>query len=487
MNRRTLFFIAVVLVVNCCCHEEFSHENVARVGIIGAGGGGSACAYWLRKLGGVQLDIEVFEKEPVAGGRVNSATISGETMELGGAVYHIANRLFADLVKEGGFEVYNPASEPSFTTNETISKDVRLGVWNGKEITFVSKSNYLLNLLLGFWRYGFGQINISQKTSKLLDDFVKVYPMMYDNSTVFHTVEELVDALQFRDLVHISMEDYFKQEQVCGWGPYCEEIVTGLTRVNYGQSMKLNALVGMIALAGSTSDIRSVRGGNYQVMEYAVRTANALLHYRSRVTKVIRDPTTKRYSIEYIDEMSDVRTVKDFDYVVIATPLDLSGIQFEGFDLPRDMNLPKYQVTHVSFVVGDADLEEYFHLPPGSDQPQGIITTESPDVEFSSLFLRSTQNAAGEKRKLYKVFSQKPLSSDQLDNLFANRTSTFQTQFHAYPVLDPIKRGSSMPKIDIFKGQIFYVNALESVFSTIETEMISGMNVAKLIINSINK
>ena len=57
----------------------------------------------------------------------------------------------------------------------------------------------------------------------------------------------------------------------------------------------------------------------------------------------------------------------------------------------------------------------------------------------------------------------------------------YQTEFYAYPVLDPLPAGVRFPPLILDDSNVFYVNAMESAFSTIETEMISGRNIAKLV------
>ena len=335
-----LFFVCFVFVsADISDSDALLHENVPRVAIVGAGAGGCSAAYFLRKFGGNEMDIEVFERTAVAGGRVRSMLISGEYTELGGSIYHKENRIFSDLVRLGKFETFDPihghtdpkAKPPVGFTQENH----KLGVWNGKEFVFQENDSYWMNLISGLWRYGLDAKYVNSEADRILYKFLKVYNLLEHQT--FRSVEELLQALDLYDLTKLSLEEHLFKNQMCGYnnGTYCHEIVTGLTRVNYGQSMNLNALVGLIALVGSSDDIVGVVGGNYKVLEYALWRARALVHYNSPVTKITKDTVNGvKYTITYEDEDNNVQTSEGFDKIIIATPLEFASIEFEGFSLP---------------------------------------------------------------------------------------------------------------------------------------------------------
>ena len=71
--------------------------------------------------------------------------------------------------------------------------------------------------------------------------------------------------------------------------------------------------------------------------------------------------------------------------------------------------------------------------------------------------------------------------------ILLDRTTTYQTQFYAYPVLHPVPVDKKFPSILLDEDNVLYVNAMETAFSTIETEMISGKNIARIIAESLKK
>ena len=72
--------------------------------IIGAGIGGTTCAYFLRQLFGPDdddLDLTIFEMGPV-GGRLANIEMGGWEFECGGSIIHPANKLMKELTQVAG-------------------------------------------------------------------------------------------------------------------------------------------------------------------------------------------------------------------------------------------------------------------------------------------------------------------------------------------------------------------------------------------------
>ena len=65
------------------------------------------------------------------------------------------------------------------------------------------------------------------------------------------------------ELTQISLEAEMTKQSMSK--KLMDEIMTSVNRVNYGQDCQLNALAGMIGLAGAGSDLRIVRGGFQRV------------------------------------------------------------------------------------------------------------------------------------------------------------------------------------------------------------------------------
>jgi len=479
----------VVLASTTDNHNLFGHNP--RIAIVGAGAGGSSTALHLRECLGAEADIEVFERASKAGGRVQSLEFGTSHNEVGGAVYHVKNKIFADLVQQGKYRTFVPLqehTEPSVTAQDlsTMASDL-MGVWDGKQWAFMESTSTLANWWHGLSRYGLDSYWVGKEADRVLEMFLRVYDLLEIRS--FRRVEDLLDALELRSLTTLSLQQHLEQGGFCSWNnkAFCQEIVTGLTRVNYGQSMDLNALVGLIALIGSTDDVRTVVGGNNQVFQYALWRANAAVHWNSTVTTIAKEGDTYTVLTHIPGRPEDTQRHTGFDKVIVAAPLEFAKVQFENVTIsPQALQMRPYQLVHVALVVGQLNLAGYFHTK--GDQPQNVITTEGSEPGFTSITLHSHFNDHGHSRFLYKVFSRHPLTDFQLDQWFTNRTETHLTQFHAYPVLRPLPEGQEFPPLILDQEEdVYYVNAMESAFSTIETEMISGKNIARLVCESLGR
>ena len=79
----------------------------ARVAIIGAGVGGCSAAYFLRELGGKNLEIHVFSADGRVGGRADVVDIDGHLYESGGSVIHTSNKYLVDMTEAFGTQAYS--------------------------------------------------------------------------------------------------------------------------------------------------------------------------------------------------------------------------------------------------------------------------------------------------------------------------------------------------------------------------------------------
>lgn len=79
--------------------------------------------------------------------------------------------------------------------------------------------------------------------------------------------------------------------------------------------------------------------------------------------------------------------------------------------------------------------------------------------------------------KVWKVFSQQPLSQEQLRDMFLSWDSVSETRWLAYPSYRPPHRKT--PPF-ILHNRLYYLNAVEWAASAMEMSAISARNVALL-------
>lgn len=262
---------------------------------------------------------------------------------------------------------------------------------------------------------------------------------------------------------------------------FVHEFVDGVSRVNYGQDGSIHAFVNLISLTGAGvagGSLFSVGGGNGQVCEGLLAQTGSDVRTNTRVVAIAAAPETQprlRYRIT-TDQGAD----EGFDAVILATPLERTSIQFSGVTgwSPTPVER-QYQVTHATCVAGKLN-PTYFSLPQTARLPQTILTSEDPRVPFSSI------GAIGYSPTwsvpIHKVFSRTPLDDTLIERLFTQPKDVMRIVWHAYPVLKP------SPHWEPFRLQngLYYVNAMESAVSTMETEAVASRNVVQLLVNDVD-
>lgn len=148
---------------------------------------------------------------------------------------------------------------------------------------------------------------------------------------------------------------------------------------------------------------------------------------------------------------------EEFDYVVIAAPLSVAGIKFEGTS--PAIAPQKMQQTVATFVSGTLR-QEFFNE---KSLPNVILTMEEDANFFSSIGL---VNATGPHSGLYKVFSRQPLSHASLDRIFESydKTTLKEKVWLAYPTFQPPEKFTSF----VLDDRLYYINAIETAASAIE-------------------
>ena len=97
------------------------------VGIIGAGIGGGAVAYYTRMLQGNATNLTVFERNDYIGGRLKHTVIDGQVIELGGDAWSSANEYIVGLVEELGI----PTDSTRRRARRLDPVSSSIGVWDG--------------------------------------------------------------------------------------------------------------------------------------------------------------------------------------------------------------------------------------------------------------------------------------------------------------------------------------------------------------------
>ncbi|KAG6506762.1 hypothetical protein ZIOFF_032091 [Zingiber officinale] len=324
----------------------------------------------------------------------------------------------------------------------------------------------LFDSLVLLWRYGLSLLRMNRFVKDMLQRFMLYYSDL-ESRPVFETLEEMLKWSGLYGLTRCTLQEELADAGISS--RLTSELITVITRINYGQDVTISGLAGAVSLAGSDPGLWSVSGGNWQLAAGLIRHSNATLHLDEGIN-----------SITNVGGYYELNSSKGNSYAcevtVIATPLDEINITIVP---PVSIPSRRLQHTHTTFVRGLLN-PKYFGLNIASEIPDLVGTLELPDIPFSSISILKKYN---EEDISYKLFSRAPLDDDFLDILFSKRRETLRINWPAYPHYEAPEL---FAPIILDGAHLYYINSFESAASTIETSAVAAENVARLIIARIS-
>ncbi|KAH0471812.1 MAG: hypothetical protein KVP17_002465 [Porospora cf. gigantea B] len=413
-----------------------------RVGIIGGGVGGTSTAYFLRQ-NDADVHIDVYERKDTVGGRAALVNMGGNEYEAGAAIIHSENLYASRLLKVAG--------------SETMTSAEPFGLLGKDGLAFQSSSLGWMTSARLLWRYGLDLIRLDRLVRSTLRSFSRVYPLL-DSGESFSSVHELLETMdpEFVALTTMSLESYLQSQ---GFSERIRsELVHAATIVNYGQTpSETHAFVGLVGLAGAIGSLFSVRHGNFQLAEGALRASGANL-ISAEVTRVTRSqPNIVEYMID--GELLQ----KNYDAVVIATPMTADSNTRPAVEDANDSYDGRYFNLGIAFVEGD----------PNYPDLHALLSTRS-HAQFNSIS-RVASVKDQTFHSVYKIFFNEDI--DPLSFFSAVKTSRVG-RWRAYPDYSTTPSG---PWHMVLGSGLYYLNAIEWAASAIEMSLIAGKNVANAI------
>ncbi|EFX03369.1 prenylcysteine oxidoreductase [Grosmannia clavigera kw1407] len=475
-----------------------SADHVRQVAIIGAGAAGSSTAYYLRQFAeedGVAVNITLFEKTGRIGGRaltVNAYDDPDQRVELGASIFVEINQILWNATEKFGLSLDPPVGEI----------DGVLGIWDGDRFVYTqdeTSSNWW-NLAKLFWKYGLAPYRANNLMQATVSKFLSLYTAPY---FPFRSLSARAFELELAQVTSQTGAQFLEQNKIAF--PFSHDIIQASTRVNYASN--LDTIHGLDTMGAS-----QVAGGNWKIFANFVRDSNADFRDNTLVKSIsfASDSTNKapKYNLKTKSSKTAETAQFEFDNVVIAAPYQFSGIKSADSVLTLAIDEIPYVTLYVTLFTSPLLLSpEFFNLEPGTKAPSTVLTTLGADESslsdagkagfFSISTLRTITNPRTERSEyLYKIFSPKKVTASFLSELLgAEVPETFTAPaetasviswyypyiFHAYP--------KALPRVTfqdpIVGNGVYYTSGIESFISTMETSALSGMNVARLIVDDI--
>jgi len=421
-----------------------------RVAVVGAGIAGGSLAWFLRERLGEQSRIDVYEASERVGGRLRSVSVGGTQFEAGGKHIHERNRCIGSFVDRFDLD------------RQAVGHDDagRIGVWDGDRFvvtTATSKSVTLFRLLS---RYGLSPRRVRNRTRAVADRFDDIYE---HTETAFATPTALLGSVGLAGLRSQSGHEYLTDNSVDP--QFVDELIAGTTRTIYGQNPALNAFACLTALTGMGGDTYTLDASNATLCHRLLTAAEATVHTATPVERVTVGPDGTR--------LTAPSESREYDAVCLATPAESADIELSGVSQPTGYDDREISELSVAYVAGRLDPEAFGEQSP-EDVPGVVVTSADSTAGF--VHLRDVSERAGQP--VYKLTTHGGVTPTLLDSLFATIEDTAEVSWRAFPRLDP---ESPIPPFRLADG-LYYVNAMESVVSTMETQAIAARSVANLVV-----
>ena len=282
---------------------------MTNLAIIGAGIGGCSAAYFARKYL-PNLNVTIFDSQNRIGGRIQTYNESGIIIELGAAFFNRFNKTLLGTIKAERLKIA-PIEDP---------KD--FAVWNGSKVVFRSNKQSFVTTLSLLAKY---QLNLARTfflLRKVRGQVTKLYQEEQKNPADFGELFESAGLDKWHKMTF--SEELIKRGVSQA---LIDEVVTPLTRVIYSQNADLGCFAGLSALIGVYSGpTYSLAEGNSSLPASLATASKAEVKLGQKVDKI--EKTSKGTYLLYTKAEREV-----FDNVIIATPLELANIEFDGLSI----------------------------------------------------------------------------------------------------------------------------------------------------------
>jgi len=447
-----------------------------RIIIVGSGIGGTSAAYFLKRSL-PHADITIVEASGQVGGRLATVAVDGREYEVGGSIIHAANHYMVEYLDICGLRRKQGPPDTPFT----LHKD--------GQIAFQEWGYGIMDKLRLAWRYGIlSALKLEYFVDNLLKSFTGIYEKLARPDTFYRTVADML-----RDMSPVSRAGEPSDEMLqltavtlrekllsLGVGELLvEEMVTVAARVNYGQMpATIHAFVGAVGLAGMDGALWAVEGGNKKVAACAARLSEARM-VRGTVTEISSVPGGG-YTVAVESKDDEAGFSADTlaaDLVVVATPLTSDVARLQLPDGAQQLFPGHYHTTVATIVQGDLVPAEIGFKDGSSYTTTNFYLSDSSNiVSIARLSPVDYRPGDEELHPVYKIFSKKELTHEELSRMFKKIKFSQSIPWLAYP---QYTTEDDFSAFELGPG-LYYLNRMEWAASAMEMSVISARNIANM-------
>lgn len=559
-----LAFLNFFRYVDCQEAKSTSKEEQIKIAIIGGGVSGNFAAKYLSDYDTKCLfDITIFEAPPDnvndQGSRVASSILKdGTIVELGASIIYDGNKLVNEMISgDENLEKDTPHSPGRELSNEEKSqlrKGMALfqGLEQEKKWAFNTAnmaSDEIISLFK--YRYNIDLYKVRKATNQALESFNLIYDLLDSNheATFFDSPNDIWRAVGLSHAASVSYDDYLDylgvSRHVSWWkrifgeqGILRSELHTAMNICNNNQlNSQMTGLAGLVNSAAAMGKLFSIKGGNNKLLQSAYNQAKQKhdvycqrenIYGESMIRKEMKRIKTFVSNFDAGSELfdGDGKSIGTFDIVILASPLQFSGINFLGKGSMFDSSVLHSISLNEMVDSENSDANEHGHKAAlGSHLPSSatrsytqVVTTvisnaklnhseislEKDQIPRSILFTEAGRESLGISSigqissDVYKIFSSEELSRDTVSKLFGSEAKVDIVKIWggknggATPAFNGAGEASFSTRFKLYDGghgassyaegaALYYTNAMESAVSAIEISAIGAKMVAKLV------
>lgn len=273
---------------------------------------------------------------------------------MGAAFFNGFNRRLLNIVKAERLKI------------TAIKERMNFGIWNGSEFVFRSNQQEFATSIRLLTKYKLSLAQVFILLRKVRRQVNRLYREELENhADIVELLESAgLDEWYKKSFLKVLIERGVSQKLI-------DEIVTPVTRIIYSQNADLGGFAGISSLIGVYSGkTYSLAEGNNTLPVHLAEASGAAIKLGQKV-EVVEKTTKGNYKV-YTEEGTTV-----FDSVVIATPIDLADITFDGLSMDAWEPQP-YRTVYRRVMRGSVD-PNYFALKNPADIPSIVLTTEDAD------------------------------------------------------------------------------------------------------------
>lgn len=479
---KAYFLIAILAIaVNC------THNDIPRIAIVGAGMSGAALSHYLVDSFKDKVNVTVFEKTSVPGGKIRSERVDERMIEVG-----------IEAVRDWHSDVKELVKLYDLSLKEFVNPG-GFGIFDGKDITFNATMKDVVEKLRK--RYGESFDTTVKLLKKFQVDFQPIYDVVshYPKTSVIEVLKATtVDPLL---LVH-KIEDYFHGKQISK--EFLDEFVRSIIySFEYMSASEIHAYAGVNSLFSHFTKRFTVEEGLEELVKRMFKKLSPTVSLRLDVSVVsisfLRCDRTGKPQFEVSSKCTKTGTVtrEIFDKVVISSVLqDQYPITFESIEIDRKNIFSKDKMVDVfsTVVIGNLN-REFFHSSSIEELPEVILANDIKGFHtFNNIvnICRDCYKPSGSdehRRSVYKIHAPSDITESDLKRLFVDGFVLKKDLTMRYRVIRkvPLPSFSDLPDIYLDKRGLYYSAAFEYLHSNIEYSTISARNIAGLIVKDITK